>query len=500
MPEWMKYPYVIYNETAKDSDERLNYHTPGGMTIKPDKDAKSHFIPWWNVIVADVGAMYPTILKAMNIGADTVRLCSKDEKADDYIWLKKLPGRFIEKNYGNLREISNADSFADTGYKLDIKIDEKPGVINCAMTGIMSMISKIKNELKEVEKSEDKSEIIRLKMMYQSLKGARNAGTHGILSAPNVSGRQFNLWGAAAITTKGQMILDDALKYLEKKGIRVVYADTDGLYIGCSRSAGNLPDFSKVLGISSLYDEEKWLSKPEDVISAIEDCNIKWQNQLDYPDFELEPEVHDGMIFVKHKNYLIFDEKNGKIEMDTKGNNFKGSDKANIARKVLKDIMLNVIKEKPFWKNEKEARNDIREAIRVKTKEILLNLDLTEVDINDLTLIQSVNPAKKYKKNQDGSMSTFGKRASALEKLLGKPIKSRVKLKFVVTKKSLPGISNPSKSGVKPIDYMYPVDLLKDVGEIDLKWYKKMIENYIQGAFGLSDIETTEQKDLDSWM
>jgi len=38
MPRWMEYPYVIYNERAKDPDERLNYHMPGGMTIKPDKD------------------------------------------------------------------------------------------------------------------------------------------------------------------------------------------------------------------------------------------------------------------------------------------------------------------------------------------------------------------------------------------------------------------------------------------------------------------------------
>ena len=73
-------------------------------------------------------------------------------------------------------------------------------------------------------------------------------------------------------------------------------------------------------------------------------------------------------------------------------------------------------------------------------------------------------------------------------------------MKFVVTKRPLPGITKPSKSGVKPIDYMYPIELLKNTNEIDLNWYKKMIENYIQGAFGLSDIESTEQKGLDAWM
>jgi DNA polymerase elongation subunit (family B) len=500
MPEWMEYPYVVYNEKAEDADEKLGYHIPGGMTIKPDKEACSHFVPWWYVVVADVGAMYPTILKAMNVGADTVRLASKKEEPDEWVWLKKLPRDFLKNRDVNWRTVNPGDSFADEGYMVGVKIDSKPGVVNCAMTGIMNTISKIKKDLKKVKQKGDKSELQRLKMMYQSMKGARNAGTHGILAAPGVSGRQFNLWGAAAITTKGQMILSDTLNYLEKKGVRVVYGDTDGIYIGCSRSMGNLSGFSETLGLSLDTDDGDWLTKPEDAVSAIEECNLKWQKDLDYSGFELEPEVHDGMIFVKHKNYLIFDEKNGKIDMVTKGNNFKGSDKANIARKVLEKIMLDVLKDNPCWNDEEEARNSIKSSIRGKTREILSKMDWSKVDLDDLTLIQSVQPSKRYKLNQDGSVSVFGQRSAALEKLLGQPIRSRIKLRFVVTKRALPGISNPSKSGVKPIDYMYPVDLLKNMGEIDLDWYKKMIENYIQGAFGLSDMALTEQKGLDAWM
>ncbi len=500
MPKWMEDPEVIFNENAKDADERINYHMPGGMTIKPDKDASSHFIPWWYVIVADVGAMYPTILKAMNVGADTIKLASKSEEADDWVWLKKLPNSFFNNRNILWRKISNEESFADKGYMLGIKIDEKPGVVNCAMTGIMNMIAKVKKELKDVKKSGNKDELNRLKMMYQSLKGARNAGTHGIISAPFVSGRQFNLWGAAAITTKGQIILADTLNYLKNEGIRVVYGDTDGIYLGCSRSVNSIPDFSRALGVSITNGINDWITNPDKVISSINKCNDKWQRQLKYPDFELEAENHDAMIFVKHKNYLIFDLLNRKIEMNTKGNNFKGSDKANIARKILKKIMVNVLKDNPNWKDEEEARKKIKDDIINETKEILLKLDLSKVEMDDLTLVQSVQPSKRYKPNQDGSMSTFGKRAMALEKVLGYPIKNRIKIKFVVTKRSLPGINNPSKSGVKPIDYMYPVDHLKNISDIDLEWYKKMIENYIQGAFGLSKIEVTEQTGLDEWM
>jgi DNA polymerase elongation subunit (family B) len=502
MPDWVEYPQVIYKEQvrADDEEEVVNYHMPGGMTIKPDKEAHSHFIPWYHVVVADVGAMYPTILKAMNIGADTVKLAAKNETPDAWVWLKKLSEDFLKNRDVNWREITKQDTYADKGYMIGVRIDTNPGVVNCAMTGIMNIIGKIKKELKEAKTQAHSSELDRLKMMYQSMKGARNAGTHGILAAPTVTGRQFNLWGAAAITTKGQMILADTLDQLNKQNIRVVYGDTDGIYMGCSRSMGNIPQFSKALGITLDPNDDEWITKPEVANAAIKQCNEKWQKELKYPDFELEAEHHDGMIFVKHKNYLIFDEKNGKIEMTTKGNNFKGSDKANIARKVLAEIMMTVLKENPCWEKEDDVRAAVKESIRNKTRDIVAQLDLASVDLNDLTLIQSVQPEKRYKLNQDGSSSTFGKRAEALGKLLGRPIRSRVKMKFVITKRPLPGIVKPSKSGVKPIDYMYPVDLVKDRKEIDLEWYKKMIENYVQGAFGLSDIAATEQKGLDAWM
>jgi DNA polymerase elongation subunit (family B) len=690
MPNWMLYPYVIYNEHAKDVDDRLNYHMPGGMTIKPDKDAVSHFIPWYKVIVADVGAMYPTILKALNIGADTVCLCPKNEKPDEWIWLKKLPSQFFDEQDVNWRKISKEDRYADKGFMIGVKIDKEAGVVNCAMTGIMSMIARIKDELKQVSTKGNTDELSRLKMMYQSVKGARNAGsvdysqrivlvspdgnyepvkigefvdgklkekgiikevingtefeiatvtdgwkavsvnaygktelkmikqvvrhrydgdllkistksgstvvtpnhsiftisdnsikeisaedlkddslvahvrnvpeteqkdtpkfsnenmkeladcfaiqpkkiqrvaptseyvydisvednenfidadggiilhnTHGILSAPNVSGRQFNLWAAATITTKGQDILAETLDFLEKKGIRVVYADTDGIYMGCSNSVKTIPKFSKAVGITLDTPSNKWLTSPEDAIAAIDASNVMWQKELSYADFELEPEFHDAMIFVKHKNYLIFDEKQGSIEMTTKGNNFKGSDKADIARKALKEIMIRVLKENPEWTEEDTAREEVKESIMRITQEVVAKFDLSKVDIADLTLIQQVKPANRYKRNQDGSLSTFGKRAAALEKVLGEPLRTSAKFRFVVTKKPLPGITNPSKSGVKPIDYMYPVDKIRDAHEIDLDWYKQMIENYIQGAFGLSQMQKTEQTGLDAWM
>ncbi len=501
MPDWVQYPHVIYKEhTSDDDEESVNYHMPGGMTLKPDTEAKSHFIPWYNVVVADVGAMYPTILKAMNIGADTVKLAKRDDKPDAWVWLKKIPQNFLETTDVLWRPIGPEDPYADTGVMIGICIDSAPGVVNRSMTGIMNMIKGIKRELKTAQSKGKTTDLSRLQMMYQAMKGARNAGTHGILAAPLVSGRQFNLWGAAAITTRGQMILADTLHTLNAQGIRVVYGDTDGIYLGCSKSAGNLPEFVTALGLDMKPEESKWITKPQTAYQAIKDCNTKWQGLLQYPEFELEAETHDAMIFVKHKNYLIFDVYKNQVEMVTKGNNFKGSDKANIARIALEDIMRRVLLENPEWDEEETARAAVKNSIKSATKETIACLDLSKVDLNDLTLIQSVQPERQYKPTKNGSSSAFSVRSEALEKLLKQRIRGRMKLRFVVTKKPLPGIPKPSKSGVKPIDYMYPVDLLKDRSEIDLEWYKKMIENYIQGAFGLSNLVATEQKGLDSWM
>ncbi|MCD6222867.1 MAG: DNA polymerase elongation subunit (family B) [Thermoplasmata archaeon] len=481
MPDWVEYPYLI-----NDNGE-LGYHFPGGMTIKPDRDAKSHFIPWYHVIVADVGAMYPTILRAINAGGDTVRLALNEP--DEWVWIKRLPERFLNE----VKFISKPldKEFMDKGLLIGVKISKEPGIVNLAMKGIMNFIDKIKKEMKEKQGEEKK----RLKMIYQSLKAARNAGTHGILSAPMVACRQFNLWGAALITTKGQQILYDTLKILSDAGIRVVYGDTDGIYVACSRSASKR--LRRALGLQE--DGENWIVDPKLVYDTIEYCNKKWQNALNYENFELEPEEHDAMIFVKHKNYLIFDVENVNVKMITKGNNFKGSDKPAIARIVLKDIMMEVLKENIEWKEEEEAREKVKDSIRRATLNKIKELDIEKFGLDAFTLIQSVQPASRYKPNPDGSMSVYGERAKALEKLVGK-LNYRRKFKFVITKHPLPGIRNPTKSGVKPIHYMYPVELLLDREQIDMKWYKDMIKNFIQGAFGLAEIEATTQYGLDRWM
>ena len=497
MPDWVNYPYLAFNSRrGGDKGQDHGYHLPGGMTIQPQEVA-SEFIPWWHMIVADVGAMYPTILKGMNIGADTVRLAKQGEDPDDWIWLKFITEDFLQRQDVHYRSVldSPEEKYADKGHLIGVKYHPSEGLVNQAMTGILNMIYKIKNELKERgARGEDTRT---LKMMYNSLKGMRNAGTHGILVASNVSCRQFNLWGGAAITTTGQRMLQDAMDVLKDRGMRVVYGDTDGIYVGCARSSMGIPEVCNAFGVTPTMGD--YISDPEDVLKVIGELNWKWRKRLNYEGFELEPEYADCMMFVKHKNYLIWNTKNGALTMNTKGNNFKGSDKAPVARIVLQEIMARVLKEHQVWQSEMKVKESIKMSIKKHTLDYVEKLDMESFTIENFTLIQTVRPPKFYKE-RGGTESALAIRSRALGELLGKEIRSSAKFRFLVLKHPLKGIANPTKTGIRPIDYMWPIELVTNYSNIDLDWYREMILNYVKGAFGLREMERTTQIGLDNFL
>ncbi len=525
MPFWVEHPTVIARRDPPPGADTHGYAIPGGMTLKPDSDLASHFVPWFHVVAADVGAMYPTILKARNLTADTVRPARADagEAPDDWLWLFELDDDFRESGLYHVRKPDpEREPFAkDRGWMIGVKRAPHTGMVNLAMTGVLDMIQKVKDARAAAKERDASPDEIRLHdMTYASLKAARNAGTHGILVAVNVSCRQFNVWGGANITTVGQQILHDALLDFKKQGIRVVYGDTDGIYLACSKSAGNLPHFAAGLEADVLPEADKWITMPDQAIAAVEAANKKWRRLLDYEGFELEPELHDAMVFVVHKNYLIFDARDGVIRMETKGNNFKGSDKAPIAQKILSSIMTEALRDVVAWDDEEDARERMKTAIKRATTNAVKGLDITKTEWNDLVLRQNVRPAKAYKPNPDGSLRSQAVRAVALEQVLGESITAGRKMRFVVCRDPLPlyqdagaqqeakdrlarqgmrlEVKLPKKAGIKPIEWMWPADQVKP-GDVDWLWYRELVENYVKGAFGFDSLELAVQRDLSSW-
>jgi DNA polymerase elongation subunit (family B) len=510
MPEWVEYPHLV--AATDGGGEPTGYSIPGGMTLHPQK-MKSHFVPWWHVVAADVGAMYPTILKALNVGADTVRIARKGEEPDAWVWLYRVSPRLLDSGDFVLRKPGETEQYADRGYMVGIKKREEPGVVNLGMSAILGMIAKVKADLGRAKaEGADPEHVKRLQLNYQSLKAARNAGTHGILVAVNVSCRQFHVLAGAHITTEGQRILHESLRELESKSIRIVYGDTDGIYISCGKNGANIPAVAELFDAKDQADPSDWMTSPEDAVAAVESLNKRFRRELDYEEFELEPEIHDSMVFVVHKNYLIFDAKNGEFVMETKGNNFKGSDKPNLARTQLAYIMEKAMRENLVWEDEDKARESMKASIKRAATQVIAELRISTLDPSELTMIQTVRPARRYKPNPDGSPSTFAKRSEALSRLLQEsgmePIRAARKLHFVVGNRPLPGLESVAKRkpGLKPIEYMWPVGLLeqdkwKTQGyRVDLDWYKEMIANYIKGAFGFDDLSTVEQRGLDAWL
>ncbi|MGB0652125.1 MAG: DNA polymerase elongation subunit (family B) [Thermoplasmatota archaeon] len=527
MPFWVEHPSVIVQPGGGPAIH--GYAIPGGMTLKPDSDLKSHFTPWFHVVAADVGAMYPTILKARNLTADTVRPARVDEEPDDFLWLFELDADFVASGKYHVRK-AEADRPGEgytkgRGWIVGLKHAPDDGLVNLAMTGILDTIQKVKDARAEAKESGAPKDEVRIHdMTYASLKAARNAGTHGILVAVNVSCRQFNVWGGANITTIGQRILHESLEDFEKKGIRVVYGDTDGIYLGCSKSAGNLLHFAAGLDAKEEPEQDKWITLPEDALAAVAEANKKWRDLLDYPGFELEPELHDAMVFVVHKNYLIFDAVDGGaggIKMETKGNNFKGSDKAPLAQNLLRDIMTRALRDVASWDDEEDGRERMKTAIKRATKDVVAGVNVDDWDRNQFILRQSVSPVKSYKPNPDGSMRTQAVRSAALENLLGENLNAKRKFKFIVCKRPLPlyedpraqqemaehlarqghrlvAKAKPSKSGLKPIEFMWPEEKVEP-HMIDRDWYKEMVEEYVKGAFGFDSLELAVQRDLSSW-
>ena len=519
MPFWCETPGVVIQKSGTQN----GYAIVGGMTLKPDGDLKSHFVPWFHVVAADVGAMYPTILKARNLTADTVRPAEAGETADDELWLFELDEGFANSKRFQVRP---ADAVKDRftkgrGWMVGVKHAPTAGLVNLAMTGILDTIQKVKNQRAEAKRSNAPADELRIHdMTYASLKAARNAGTHGILVAVNVSCRQFNVWGGANITTIGQRILHGTLEDFEARKIRVVYGDTDGIYIGCSKSAGNLPHLAAALDADVEPEANKWITLPHEAYAAVKDANTRWRAELNYEGFELEAETHDGMVFVVHKNYLIFDAKGDKVVMETKGNNFKGSDKAPLAQHLLADIMKLALKEVASWDDEEKARIAMQTAIKRATRDVMKNVHIDESRWNELILRQSVNPVKSYETNPDGTLRVQAVRTAALEQVIGEPINVGRKFRFIVCKEPLPlykdpnaeaearerlqrsghqlVVKAPSKKGLKPIEHMWPVEHVQ-AAMVDWAWYKSMVEDYVKGAFGFDSLELAIQRDLSSW-
>ena len=196
----------------------LNSETVGGLTQKPDEDgrlpsANSSMLLWYNMVNADFGAMYPSLVRAKNAVCDSIRFALLDEKPNDYIWVKELDEQSEKNCIYHTKEISK--NYQKSGLEIGIIVNQEIGLLSGALDGIIKLTTTIKIQISE---ETDDERLKSLKGLYASLKAVRNSMTHGMVLATTVSCRSTNLASGSLIVTYANKIMYDVwlkLKQLE---------------------------------------------------------------------------------------------------------------------------------------------------------------------------------------------------------------------------------------------------------------------------------------------
>ena len=246
---------------------------------------------------------------------------------------------------------------------------------------------------------------------------------------------------------------------------QILMVDTDGIALGISSKSGE--------------------NNRQVIIDKVKQLELKWQEELDFSEFELDIEYFDFVVEVGHKNYLY-----GTLDsvetINTKGNNFRAKNKSVLGYKVLKQVIFDSIKSVGDWKLEDKelVRAKIKNNIIDNTNEAIENIDMSTVDIEDLILHEYVKPISNYKKAD----SIYAVRTKAIEQITGMKITHSSRFPMLVGKEHLPGIDTVSPKGTKCIHFMFPMDYIKE-DMVDLDWYKKNVRDYIFGAFGIGKVK-----------
>lgn len=498
-PEWVEYMDLLVDEKGQKAIDFI-----GGLTIKPqesedDGGANSSFVPWYDVIVADFGAMYPSLLRAQNANGDTVTIARKTEEPDAWAWFPKI-GEGDHESW-HVRPVDperdpHTKLRGGRGWMVGIKVHDEPGLTTRAMGGILAMSRGLKDAMNEEwEKPDpDMAKLSNHKALYNSIKPMRNSGTHGILSSFTTSCRQFAPMPGGWIPSKGQEILWDCIKEFRAREFRIIYGDTDGAYIATSRGAASNPDFAKKMGVP--VDPSLSFTSKDDVIACIDELTQRWRSKLNTEDFDLEPEHHGALFAQMHKNYCMLDIKNDDWTLSVKGVNFKGRDKPQFVLDVLHSAVKHAFMANLEWPDEESARSSFVEACEQGITEAVAALEGNDVDLEALVSKQTVKPAYQYKKKANGSPSEHAIRSDAIGEVLGEKIRDEVKLKFIKSRKPLPGIENPKATAKKPLDYAWPRQLVADE-DVDVEWYAARAEDYARGILSVPKPKGANGQELD---
>jgi len=180
-----------YNELIPNRVERPYEPYKGAIVLEPVKGVHE------NIAVLDFTSMYPSIMIKYNIGPDTY----VDDECDD----------------------QSCHVIPELGYKFR---KEPPGFYKSVLETLISMRKSIRDAMRSL--NPDSVEYKILDERQKALKILANA-SYGYMGW--VGARWYFRYGAEAVTALGRETISKAIGLARKLGIRVIYGDTDSLFV-----------------------------------------------------------------------------------------------------------------------------------------------------------------------------------------------------------------------------------------------------------------------------
>jgi len=244
-----------------------------------------------NVIVLDFKSLYPSIIRTFNID----------------------PSAYLEKKTKGAIESPNKAYFKNT-------------------EGILpSIIEKLHQAREKAKKEKRELSNYALKIIQNSF--------FGVLASPNC--RYFNLNIANAITHFGQMLIQLTAKKVEKMGYKVIYSDTDSIFVetNLEKTKANALGLQIEEEINEFYDN--YTKKQYNRKSFLE---LEFEKQ--YLSFMM-PKQRGKTTAAAKKRYAGLKEVKGKEELEIVGLEAIRGDWTEAARDFQRELLLKAFHKKP---------------------------------------------------------------------------------------------------------------------------------------------------------
>ena len=347
--------------------ERSSYTYEGGFVLDPQKGLHEH------IAVFDFRSLYPSIIIAHNIDPNTIGCDCCDNTSPDGV-------NFCLNKKGFIPEI---------------------------LKELIERRVEIKRKLKEASAKNEKT-------IYQSQQWALKIlanSFYGYMGYPR--SRWYSKEAASSIASWGREYIHKAIKIADEMGLKVLYGDTDSLFVG--------------LGSEDVEKSKEFRDKVNSTLP-------------DFMELEFEGYYRRGF-FVSKKRYAIIDKENNIV---TKGLEVVRRDWAEIAKKTQEAVLKTIL--------EGEGPEKAAEIVRKTTQELVEG----KIPVDSLIIYtQLTMPISSYK--QIGPHVIVAKRM----KELGEDVRAGTMISFIV------------KSGEGMIrDRSYDVESFKKAGyKYDAEYY-----------------------------